>query len=103
MLQAPPDVTQMLLRWSQGDEQALDRLLPLVYEQLRQMAHARLRHERPGHTLNTTALVHEAYLEFVDLDRVQWKDRVHFLALTSRVMRNVLVDYAHRRRTQKRF
>ena len=102
MLQAPPDVTQMLLRWSEGDDQALDRLLPLVYEQLRQMAHVRLRHERPGHTLNTTALVHEAYLELVDLDRAEWKDRAHFLAMASRVMRNVLVDYAYRRRTQKR-
>ena len=65
MLQAPPDVTQMLLRWSEGDQQALNRLLPLVYDQLRQMAHARLRRERPGHTLNTTALVHETYLPVV--------------------------------------
>ena len=102
MRRAPSDVTQMLLRWSEGDEQALDRLLPLVYDQLRQMAHVRLRREGPGHTLNTTALVHEAYLELVDLDRVQWKDRAHFLAMASRVMRNVLVDYAYRRRTQKR-
>ena len=102
MLHALPDVTQMLLRWSEGDDQALDRLLPVVYDQLRQMAHARLRRERPGHTLNTTALVHEAYLELVDLDQVQWKDRAHFLAMASRVMRNVLVDYAYRRQTQKR-
>lgn len=98
----PTDVTQMLLRWSDGDQQALDRLLPLVYDQLKRLAHARLRGEREGHTLNTTGLVHEAYLRLVDIERVEWTDRAHFLAMASRQMRRVLIDYARRRRAQKR-
>ena len=98
----PADVTQMLLRWSGGDQEALDRLLPLVYDQLKKLAHARLGGERAGHTLNTTALVHEAYIKLVDINRVQWKDRAHFLAMASRQMRRVLIDYAHKRKAQKR-
>lgn len=101
-MQAPFDVTQMLLRWSEGDQEALDRLFPMVYEELKRLAHARVRQEPPGHTLNTTALVHEAYLKLVDLDRVRWTDRAHFFALASRVMRHVLVNYAERRNAQKR-
>ncbi len=100
--QPSADVTQMLLRWSQGDQQALDRLVPLVYDELKAIARARLRHERPDHTLNTTGLVHEAYLKLVDIQQVQWTDRAHFLAMASRQMRRVLVDYAARRRTAKR-
>ncbi len=98
----PADVTQMLLRWSDGDQEALDRLLPLVYEQLKRLAHARLGGERAGHTLNTTALVHEAYLKLVDIKRVQWTDRAHFLAMASRQMRRILIDYAHQRKALKR-
>ena len=95
-------VTQLLLHWGDGDEQALDRLLPLVYEQLRQLAHARLAGERADHTLNTTALVHEAYLKLIDINQVQWKDRTHFLAMASRQMRRILVDYARERKAAKR-
>ena len=98
----PADVTQILLRWSDGDQEALDRLLPLVYDQLKKLAHARLGGERAGHTLNTTALVHEAYLKLVDINRVQWKDRAHFLAMASRQMRRILIDYAHQRKALKR-
>ena len=98
----PPDLTQMLLRWSDGDQDVLDRLFPLVYEELRKLAHARMRQERPDHTLNTTALVHEAYLKLVDLDQVEWQDRAHFFALASRMMRHLLVNYAQQRRAQKR-
>ncbi len=98
----PADVTQILLRWSNGDQEALDRLLPLVYDQLKKLAHARLGDERAGHTLNTTALVHEAYLKLVDINRVQWKDRAHFLAMASRQMRRILIDYAHQRKALKR-
>jgi RNA polymerase sigma factor (TIGR02999 family) len=101
-MQVSSDLTQMLLRWSEGDQEALDRLFPMVYDELRKLAHARIREERPGHTLNTTALVHEAYLKLVDLDRVQWQDRAHFFALSARVMRHLLVNYAHRRKTRKR-
>jgi RNA polymerase sigma factor (TIGR02999 family) len=101
-MQTPADVTTLLLRWSEGDEQARDALLPLVYEELRRMAHFRLVRERDDHTLNTTALVHEAYLRLVDADQVQWNGRAHFLALASRMMRRILIDYANRRRTAKR-
>ncbi len=98
----PADVTQMLLRWSEGDQDAFDQLLPLVYDQLKKLAHARLRGERLDHTLNTTGLVHEAYLKLVDINQVQWKDRAHFLAMASRAMRRILVDYALRRKAHKR-
>ncbi len=101
-MQAPSDVTQMLLRWSEGDQEALDRLFPMVYQELKRLARARAREERPDHTLNTTALVHEAYLKLIDLDQVQWTDRAHFFALASRVMRHLLVNYAHQRKAQKR-
>ena len=90
------------MNWSGGEREALDKLTPLIYSQLRRMAHARLRDERPDHTLNTTALVHEAYIKLIDINQVQWKDRAHFLAMASRLMRRVLVDYARKRRTEKR-
>jgi RNA polymerase sigma factor (TIGR02999 family) len=96
------DVTQMLLRWREGDRQALEGVLPLVYEELRRLARARLRGERVGHTLNTTGLVHEAYLRLVDVERVEWRDRAHFLAMASRTMRRVLIDYANQRNAAKR-
>jgi RNA polymerase sigma factor (TIGR02999 family) len=96
------DVTQMLRDWSDGDQEALDRLLPVLYDQLRRMAHARMRGERVGHTLNTTGLVHEAYLRLVDVNRIEWKDRSHFLAMASRTMRRVLMDHARNLKAQKR-
>lgn len=96
------DITALLVAHASGDAKAMDELLPLVYDELRQIAHRRMLRERPDHTLGATALVHEAYLELVDLDRIDWQDRQHFFAIASRVMRNVLVDYATRKRAQKR-
>jgi RNA polymerase sigma factor (TIGR02999 family) len=95
-------VTRLLLEWRNGDASALDRLVPLVYEDLRRLAHRCLRREREGHTLQTTALVNEAYLRLVGSSRVQWQDRAHFFALATQLMRRVLVDEARRRNVQKR-
>lgn len=97
-----PDVTQLLIAMREGEPGALERLMPLVYDQLRRLAHARLRGERAGHTLNTTGLVHEAYLKLVDLNRIQWEDRSHFFAMASRTMRRILIDHAVARRAYKR-
>lgn len=98
-----PDVTQLLLAWRQGDASAMDRLVPLVYSELRRLAHGRMRAESPGcHTLQTTALVHEAYVRLVDGTRVPWQNRVHFFAICARMMRRILVDRARARRSQKR-
>jgi RNA polymerase sigma factor (TIGR02999 family) len=97
----PDEVTQLLRRWSDGEVGALDRLMPLVYDELRGVAHRRLREERTGHTLQTTALVHEAYARFADLD-IRWKDRAHFFALAARTMRRILVDAARVRLAAKR-
>jgi RNA polymerase sigma factor (TIGR02999 family) len=98
----PADVTRLLQAWTAGDPGALDRLLPVVYDELRRLARARLRHEREGHTLGTTGLVHEAYLRLLDVERVRWHDRAHFLAMASTTMRRVLVDYAKARNALKR-
>jgi len=96
------DVTSMLLQWSEGDQKAFDALVPILYDQLKRMAHARMKGERVGHTLDTTGLVHEAFLRLVDVNRIKWKDRAHFLAMASRTMRRVLIDHARDRRAQKR-
>lgn len=96
------DVTQLLQRWSEGDRDALDQLVPLVYEHLRRVAHHRLRHEDTSPSLNTTALVHEAYFKLVDLRRARFRDRAHFLAMASRVMRRLLIDHARARRAARR-
>lgn len=96
------NITRELRRWSDGDEAALERLLPMLYEQLKQIAHRRLKQERSGHTMNTTALVHEAYLRLIDVNEIQWQDRAHFLGMASRMMRRILVDYALRQKAQKR-
>ena len=85
-----------------GDTQAMDRLFPLVYEELRRLAHAQLRRERPGHTLGTTGLVHETYVRLVDQTRVEWRDRGHFLVVAAWAMRRILVDYARRNRAARR-
>ncbi len=95
-------VTQLLVAWSDGDESALDRLVPLVNAELRRLAHRYISGERVGHTLQTTALVNEAYLRLVDSSRVQWQNRAHFFAISAQLMRRVLVDYARARRSQKR-
>ena len=96
------DVTTLLLAWRQGDEAALDELIPLVYQELRRMAHRYLAGQRPGHTLQTTALVHETYLQLVDCRQVRWQDRTHFLAVSAKLMRRILVDYARSRNANKR-
>ncbi len=96
------DITGLLRRAAHGDRTAFDRLLPLVYDELRHLAHAKLRLEQAGHTLQTTALVHEAYLRLVDQTRVEWNGRHHFFAVASEAMRRILIDYARRRRAAKR-
>jgi RNA polymerase sigma factor (TIGR02999 family) len=95
-------VTELLREWRAGDEAALDRLVPLVYDELRAIASRHLAREREGHTLSTTALVHEAYLNLLDQAAVDWQDRVHFFAIASRTMRRVLVWHARRRHAAKR-
>ena len=102
MSSPPSDVTGLLRQWGDGDREALDRLVPLVYEQLRRVAHQRLRRERPDQPLNTTGLVHDAYLKLVDVRYARFRDRAHFLAMASRVMRRLLVDQARARRAVKR-
>lgn len=99
---APGEVTRLLGDCASGDRDAFDRLIPLVYQDLRRIAHRRLAGERPDHTLNTTAVVHEAYLHLVPQVTATWKDRVHFFAVAARVIRNVLIDYARARATAKR-
>lgn len=96
------DLTQLLADWSGGDESAADRLMSLLYDPLREIAHRHLAKEAPGHTINTTALVHEAYINLADRTRLDWQDRAHFLAASSRVMRHVLIDYARSRGRAKR-
>lgn len=98
----PSEVTGLLKRWSAGDERARDQLIPLVYERLRELAHQRLQGAPAENSLNTTGLVHEAYIHLVDAPRVNLPDRAHFLALTSEVMRNLLVDRARARMAAKR-
>jgi len=97
-----PAITALLQAHAAGDAQALDQLLPRVYDELRRIARQRLRHELPDHTLAPTELVHEAWLKLVPVDRVDWRNRAHFYAIASRAMRNVLIDHAVRRRAQKR-
>lgn len=99
---SPGEVTNLLLAWRGGDRDALARLIPLVYGDLRKRAQEYLRRERAGHTLQPTALVNEAYLKLVDQTRVKWQSRAHFLAVASRAMREVLVDYARRHRAARR-
>jgi len=96
------DVTGLLHDWNRGDRQAVERLMPLVTGELRRLARAHLRRERRDHTLQPTALVNEAYLRLVNVDRIQWRDRTHFFAFASRVMRRILVDHARAHRAAKR-
>ena len=101
-MSAPQNVTQLLAAWSSGDEAALEALTPLVHQELHRLAGRYMAGERPGHILQATALVNEAYIRLVDGKSVQWHDRAHFLAVSARVMRHILVDYARARRYQKR-
>lgn len=96
------DVTGLLVEMSAGKRGGMDALVPLIYEELRDLARRHLVREDTGHTLNTTALVHEAYVRLVDVERVQWQDRTHFFAVASRVMRRVLIEYARARKRDKR-
>jgi len=96
------DVTGLLLSWRDGDAAALDRLVPLVYDELRRVARGHLRREAPGHTLQATALVHEVFLRLVDADRMTPMSRTHFFAISARLMRQILVDHARRKRADKR-
>jgi RNA polymerase sigma factor (TIGR02999 family) len=96
------DVTGLLLSWRQGDAAALDRLVPLVYQELRRVAGRRLRREAPGHALQATALVHEVYLRLVDVDRMTLNNRAHFYGVAAVLMRQILVDHARRQRADKR-
>lgn len=96
------EVTELLLAWNGGDADALDKLMPLVYDELHRLAHRYLSGERAGHMLQTTALVNEAYLRLIDASRVQWQNRAHFFAVSAQLMRRVLVDFARARQYQKR-
>jgi len=95
-------ITQMLQEWSEGNAQALDELMPLVYRELHRQASRYLRHERPNHTLQTTALIHEAYLKLIDQRDVRWESRTHFFAIAAQAMRRILVDYARAKKRSKR-
>ena len=99
---APPTITQLLVEWSEGDRAALDQLMPLVYDELRRLARSYLRRERPDHTLQPTALVHEAYMRLVDQHSASWQNRAHFFGIASQMMRRILVNHALARETAKR-
>jgi RNA polymerase sigma factor (TIGR02999 family) len=96
------DVTLLLQAWSEGDEEALHKLMPLVYEALHSAARRYMAHERPGHTLQTTALIHETYLRLVGVREVKWQSRAHFLAICAQLMRRILIDFARSRASKKR-
>ena len=98
----PSQITQLLVRWREGDRRALDELLPLVYDELHRLAAHYMQGERPGHTLQTSALVNEAYLRLAGHEDIQWQNRAHFFAVAAQAMRRILVDHARRRDNQKR-
>ena len=102
MKPSPNEVTRLLLDWSNGDRAALDELVPLVYDELRRLAHHYMRQERAEHTLQTTALVNEAYVRLIDQNSVHWQGKAHFFAIAAQMMRRILVDYARSRRYAKR-
>jgi len=95
------DVSQLLRAWSDGDQSALERLTPIVYAELRRLAHRYMKGERSGHTLQTTALVNEAYIRLVDYKRMQWQDRAHFFAVSAQLMRRILVERARRQNLKR--
>jgi len=99
---SPPRLTELLAKWQAGDEESLRRVLPAVYNELRRLAHYHLRKERPGHTLQSTALVHEAYLRLIKQDPIRFNSREHFFAVAAHLMRQILVDYARQRKAAKR-
>lgn len=97
-----PNITKILQSWSEGNQSSLEELIPLVYQELHRLAHRALARNNAGNTVQTTALVNEAYLRLIDVKQVQWQDRVHFYAVSSNLMRNILVDFARQRLSQKR-
>jgi RNA polymerase sigma factor (TIGR02999 family) len=97
-----PQITALLIDWSRGDELALEQLMPLVYDELRRMAHRYMRHQPPGHAFQTTELIHEAYLKLANQDEQAWQNRSHFFGVASKAMRHILVDYARSIQSQKR-
>jgi RNA polymerase sigma factor (TIGR02999 family) len=99
---ATPNITQLLLAWNQGDQQALEQLTPLVYKELHRLAHAYLAGERRGHLLQTTALVNEAFVRLIDWRQVQWQNRAHFYGVAATLMRHILVEFARRQQAAKR-
>lgn len=99
---APNEITQLLIDWSKGSQDAVEHLFPLVYEELRRLAHHYVTKERPGHTLQTTAVVHEAYLRLIDQRHVQWQNRAHFFAIASQMMRRILITHAQSHAYAKR-
>jgi RNA polymerase sigma factor (TIGR02999 family) len=101
-LSSKAEITQLLVAYGQGDAEALDRLLPAVYTELRRIAGYRMRRERADHTFGPTALVHEAYLRLADQQQISWNDRAHFFAIASRLMRQILIDYARKHTAEKR-
>jgi RNA polymerase sigma-70 factor (ECF subfamily) len=101
-MSSPPDVTQLLEDWSQGDRQALDTLMPLVHDELHRVARGYLARERPGHTLQATALVNEAYLRLIGEREMRWQNRAHFIGVAAQLMRFILVDHCRRKNYQKR-
>src|SRR5882672_9755953 len=101
-MQPPEGVTQLLVDWSKGDQKALDKLMPLVYSELRRLASNYLHRERPGHTLQPTALVNEAYLKLVDQKNARWQNRAQFYGVAAQLMRRILVDHARQRQAAKR-
>src|SRR5688572_16140546 len=98
MAPSPQQVTQLLVAWGDGDRAALDELMPLVYEELRRLAHRYMGRERPDHTLQTSGLVNEAFVRLVDQREVRWQNRAHFFGIAAQMMRRILVDYARGRR-----
>src|SRR2546425_5827410 len=101
-MQASESITQLLLNWSNGDQKALDKLMPLVYSELRRLAGNYLRRERPGHTLQPTALVNEAYLKLIDQKNAKWQNRAQFYGVAAQLMRRILVDHARQHQAAKR-
>jgi len=99
---SPKEITRLLVAWCNGDQSALDQLTPLVYEELHRLAHHYMSHERPGHTLQTSALVNEAYVRLIDWKNVHWQNRAHFFSVSAQLMRRILVDFARSHGSSKR-
>jgi RNA polymerase sigma factor (TIGR02999 family) len=102
MTSSPQTITQLLVEWGNGDKEALDKLLPIVYEELRRQAERFLRRERPNHTLQPTALIHEAYLKLIDQEHMRWQNRAQFFGIAAQLMRRILVDHARGKHAAKR-